>query len=102
MSYRVPDSDDEAIMDGDFVVPPKMKQKRVETSLQRWIKELSILLKDEQKKVNHLLYGDDASSIRYYSSKRRRNTSRNLRCPETKSECPRCGSPVPKQAMLMY
>jgi hypothetical protein len=98
----VPDSDDEAIMDRDFVAPPKMKQKRIETNLQRWIKELSILLKDEQKKVNYLLYGDDASSICYCSLKRRRNTSRNLRCPETKSECPRCGSSVRKQAMLMY
>jgi len=53
-SYVVPDSDDEAIADeADFgLIVGQAKKKKVESNLQRWIKHLSILLKEEQKKVN--------------------------------------------------
>jgi hypothetical protein len=54
-SYLVPDSDDEIIAeeDIDFISSSSnfTKKKKVETNLQLWLKHLSILLKDEQRKV---------------------------------------------------
>lgn len=54
-SYAVPDSDDEAIVDQDsgFGRMSIQTQKKflVSSSLQRWIKHLSLLVKDEQQKV---------------------------------------------------
>lgn len=55
-SYVVPDSDDEAIADGnldpffssEFLTKAK---KKTESNLSLWIKHLSILLKEEQRKV---------------------------------------------------
>jgi hypothetical protein len=56
-SYTVPDSDDEAIADDydshRLGEKEQRKKKKVETNLQRWIKQLSVLLKDEQAKVSH-------------------------------------------------
>jgi hypothetical protein len=55
-SYAVPDSDDEAIAgeeDVEFSLfggGQERKKKRVETNLQRWIKHLGELLKEEQRK----------------------------------------------------
>jgi len=54
-SYVVPDSDDEAIVDEKPDVYPwgevkKAKQRKVESNLQRWIKHLTSLQKEEQKK----------------------------------------------------
>ena len=53
-SYIVPDSDDEAIAgDSDSGMRcGQARKKKVESNLQQWIKHLSILLKDEQKKVS--------------------------------------------------
>jgi len=54
-SYAVPDSDDEAIVaeDAQFGLGASEKKKKqivVESSLERWIKALGELLKEEQKK----------------------------------------------------
>ena len=55
ISYVVPDSDDEAIADdGDEImheVKVIAKKRKVESNLQKWIKHLTALLKDEQRKV---------------------------------------------------
>lgn len=53
-SYAVPDSDDEEITNDDEnanAMHFDPRRKKVESSLQRWIKELSVLLKEEQRKV---------------------------------------------------
>jgi hypothetical protein len=53
-SYAVPGSDDEAILDDDpgfGRIIGQSKRKKSESSLQRWIKHLSVLLKEEQQKV---------------------------------------------------
>lgn len=50
----MPDSDDEAIVDDEefpALLRKEVKRKKVESNLQRWIKHLSILLKEEQRKV---------------------------------------------------
>jgi hypothetical protein len=49
-SYAVPDSDDDSLADEDVDFGGQAKKKKVESNLQRWIKQLSILLKDEQRK----------------------------------------------------
>ncbi|KAI1789621.1 hypothetical protein LXA43DRAFT_974195 [Ganoderma leucocontextum] len=53
-SYVVPDSDDEDIvMEGEDESLQKFaKKRRQETNMQRWIKQLTILYKDEQRKYN--------------------------------------------------
>ncbi|CDO71468.1 hypothetical protein BN946_scf184909.g62 [Trametes cinnabarina] len=52
-SYVVPDSDDEMIADGrDDLLVRFAKTRREETNLQRWIKHLAVILKEEQKKYN--------------------------------------------------
>ncbi|KAI0335899.1 hypothetical protein GY45DRAFT_1267365 [Cubamyces sp. BRFM 1775] len=55
-SYVVPDSDDEAIADGRDESHQHLqrfaKKRRAETNMQRWIKHLALLLKEEQKKYN--------------------------------------------------
>lgn len=55
-SYAVPDSDDEDIVDGLegvflHVAHHHAKKRRSESNLQRWIKHLTLLLKEEQRKV---------------------------------------------------
>ncbi len=52
-SYVVPDSDDEDIvMEGEDESLQKFaKKRRQESNMQRWIKQLTILYKDEQRKV---------------------------------------------------
>lgn len=54
-SYVVPDSDDEEIADEEDEmiqhVHAQAKKRRVESNLQKWIKHLTVLLKEEQKKV---------------------------------------------------
>lgn len=55
-SYVIPDSDDEAIVESDdenamvTVMTMQAKKRRVESNLQRWIKHLSALLTEEQRK----------------------------------------------------
>ncbi|KAF9242591.1 hypothetical protein BU15DRAFT_86781 [Melanogaster broomeanus] len=55
-SYVVPDSDDEAIVEDDgenamvALLSMQAKKRKVESNLQRWIKHLSILLVEEQRK----------------------------------------------------
>jgi hypothetical protein len=57
MSYVIPDSDDEAIVEDDdenavvVLMTMQAKKRKVESNLQRWIKHLSVLLAEEQKKV---------------------------------------------------
>ena len=55
---RVPDSDDEDIVMGEEdprklkgVQQRPAKKRRAESNLQRWIKQLTILFKEEQRKV---------------------------------------------------
>ncbi|KAN0087454.1 hypothetical protein V8E55_006075 [Tylopilus felleus] len=56
-SYIVPDSDDEAIVEDDAenammaLLSTQAKKRKVESNLQRWIKHLSALLVEEQRKV---------------------------------------------------
>lgn len=55
-SYVIPDSDDEAIVESDdenamlTLMTMQAKKRRVESNLQRWIKHLSALLTEEQRK----------------------------------------------------
>ncbi|KAF9463035.1 hypothetical protein BDZ94DRAFT_648521 [Collybia nuda] len=50
-SYAVPDSDDDAIVDGsDYMEEYEKKPKLVESSLSKWIRHLSELMKEEQRK----------------------------------------------------
>ncbi|KIJ64454.1 hypothetical protein HYDPIDRAFT_175437 [Hydnomerulius pinastri MD-312] len=55
-SYVIPDSDDEAIVEDDgendmvALLSMQAKKRKVESNLQRWIKHLSALLVDEQRK----------------------------------------------------
>ncbi|KAI0670746.1 hypothetical protein C8Q78DRAFT_808937 [Trametes maxima] len=52
-SYVIPDSDDDGIMDGrDDGLQKFAKKRKAETNTQQWIKHLTLLLKDEQKKYN--------------------------------------------------
>ena len=55
ISYVVPDSDDEAIADDADEIMHEVKviakKRKVESNLQKWIKHLTALLKDEQRKV---------------------------------------------------
>ncbi|PSR74795.1 hypothetical protein PHLCEN_2v9509 [Hermanssonia centrifuga] len=57
-SYIVPDSDDEMIADDADVVMHEVhaiaKRRKVESNLQQWIKHLSVLLKEEQKKCKEI------------------------------------------------
>lgn len=82
-SYFVPDSDDEDI--ADEKPSDHVKKRRSETNLQQWIKHLTILHKEEQRKVS-LLWKELASSCLMYlvSIKRRRNASRRWRNPVPK------------------
>ena len=57
-SYAIPDSDDEDIVMGEEdprklkgVQQRPAKKRRAESNLQRWIKQLTILFKEEQRKV---------------------------------------------------
>ena len=53
-SYVVPDSDDEDIADKTettWAMHVDAKKRRIESNLQQWIKELTVLLKEEQRKV---------------------------------------------------
>jgi hypothetical protein len=53
-SYAIPDSDDEDIANDEektMAMHSNVKKRKVESNLQRWIKELSVLLKEEQRKV---------------------------------------------------
>ncbi|KZT12070.1 uncharacterized protein LAESUDRAFT_720047 [Laetiporus sulphureus 93-53] len=47
-TYAIPDSDDEEITEGKL--DEQVKKRRSETNLQRWIKHLAVLLREEQKK----------------------------------------------------
>jgi hypothetical protein len=54
-SYVVPDSDDEDIAEEAEItwgMHVDAKKRKVESNLQQWIKELSVLLKEEQRKVS--------------------------------------------------
>ena len=55
ISYAVPDSDDDLIADDNDDVVRHVKviatKRKVESNLQKWIKNLDILLKEEQRKV---------------------------------------------------
>ncbi|RPD62424.1 hypothetical protein L226DRAFT_332261 [Lentinus tigrinus ALCF2SS1-7] len=53
-SYVIPDSDDEdiAVEGEDESLRRFVKKKKAETNMQRWIKQLDVLLKEEQRKYN--------------------------------------------------
>ncbi|CAL1713118.1 unnamed protein product [Somion occarium] len=55
-SYAVPDSDDEDIADADDTLLRQTnahsKMRKEESNMQKWIKHLSVLLKEEQRKYN--------------------------------------------------
>ena len=55
-NYAVPDSDDEMIVDANeddimHEVHALSRKRKAESNLQKWIKHLSVILKEEQKKV---------------------------------------------------
>ena len=57
-SYVVPDSDDEQIVvDGeDESLQRFAKKRRQESNMQRWIKQLAVLYKEEQRKVRSISF----------------------------------------------
>ena len=70
-SYLVPDSDDEAIAEEnvshEYQSQRKGKKKaKAESSLQVWIKHLTALLKEEEKKVVHLSNPADEIHVNMY------------------------------------
>lgn len=54
-SYAIPDSDDEEIADVEDKLSEQLhanaRKRKVESNLQKWIKHLGVLYKEEQKKV---------------------------------------------------
>jgi hypothetical protein len=67
-SYVVPDSDDEAIAEENISYGSQIQRKtkgkaKAESSLQVWIKHLTVLLKEEEKKV--ILFSNHASEVVY-------------------------------------
>ncbi|KDQ62290.1 hypothetical protein JAAARDRAFT_30185 [Jaapia argillacea MUCL 33604] len=89
-SYVVPDSDDEAIADdsADTALSHKMKlqakKRKDETTLSRWVKHLSILLKEEQKKYKEKKKrveksAPEGSKVKVPKSEFLRSLSANLR-----------------------
>lgn len=81
-SYAVPDSDDEDIADVEEMTSAMQniaKRRKVETNLQRWIKELSVLLKDENRKVRWCRRCHVGRADIVYSIKKRGRGSRKLR-----------------------
>lgn len=74
-SYVVPDSDDEEIAGGKS--DDHVKKRRVESNLQRWIKHLTLLYKEEQKKViRRGPLSRQAYLTSAFSTKRRRSANR--------------------------
>jgi hypothetical protein len=73
-SYVIPDSDDEAIVEDDddnavvVLMTMQANKRKVESNLQRWIKHLSILLAEEQKKVMFFVWLCFIYQYRPYSS----------------------------------
>lgn len=93
-SYVVPDSDDEEIADDEDEmmqhVHAQAKKRRVESNLQKWIKHLSVLLKEEQKKVSlvHQDLSDRSAQYDDTSSTTRREREHTLvRSKDLNSEC---------------
>lgn len=81
-SYAVPDSDDEDIADVEEMTSAMQniaKRRKVETNLQRWIKELSVLLKEENRKVRWCRRCHVGRADIVYSIKKRGRGSRKLR-----------------------
>lgn len=89
-SYVVPDSDDEDIAAEDGGKAVKLylgtRKKKVETNLQKWIKELSVLFKEEQRKVHPSLERvwlvSDTTFLQYKEKKKR--VEKESTSPETK------------------
>lgn len=58
-SYAVPDSDDDMFDDDSIEYSSEWHEKKLkteETSLQKWVKHLANLVKEEQRKVRQLSY----------------------------------------------
>jgi hypothetical protein len=78
-SYAIPDSDDEAIVEDDddnavvVLMTMQAKKRKVESNLQRWIKHLSVLLVEEQKKVTFFDWLRFVYKRRHYFISTRRN-----------------------------
>lgn len=60
ISYAVPDSDDDLIADDNDGITREVKviakKRKCESNLQKWIKHLDLLLKDEQRKARYLWF----------------------------------------------
>lgn len=82
ISYVVPDSDDDMIADDNDDVMRQVKviakKRKVESNLQKWIKNLDILLKEEQRKVRRLRFGSLRFTERCLISTRRGRRSSML------------------------
>lgn len=88
MSYVIPDSDDEAIVEDDdenavvVLMTMQAKKRKVESNLQRWVKHLSVLLAEEQKKVpfliNKLLF---KCQPLFHSTRKNASVLRRVRLP---------------------
>lgn len=83
--YVVPDSDDDMILDDtDRIVVEAnrpSKTRKVETSLQRWVKHLTALLQAEQKKVSLTVYSFPLSDMNLHSDERAEEAASGCHCP---------------------
>lgn len=83
-SYVIPDSDDERIVEDDdenammALMSMQAKKRRVESNLQRWIKHLSALLTEEQRKVSIALLLVWNFLLTLHSTRRNAGDWRNL------------------------
>ena len=105
-SYVIPDSDDDSIAEGgrDVITSDFAKTRRCETNLQRWIKHLSLLLKEEQRKVcdyADVLEAPLVHAFMMWQAKEKRKREQATAEPGTKIRVLRvsrystpCGSPL--------
>ena len=87
-SYAIPDSDDEDIVvDGeDDTLQRFAKKRKAESNMQQWIKQLTLLFKEEQKKVRTWteLFHVDTLGIAAESRCRLVSVDVACRCPRQK------------------
>lgn len=97
-SYVVPDSDDEAIAEEDVNYEYQTQRKKgkgkakAESSLQVWIKHLTALLKEEEKKVSIFSPIRRSQCLTFtsvYSTRRRRRPLKGRRTESRGSDYPR-------------
>ena len=90
-SYAIPDSDDEDIVvDGeDDTLQRFAKKRKAESNMQQWIKQLTLLFKEEQKKVRTWteLFHVDMVGIAAEGRCRLVSVDVACRCPSGRSPC---------------